>query len=1492
METCKEVSIKYYDTNGNEQIRCVAPANSDALVHLELMQSHYCKISFTSETPIYIELGDFIETVFGRFEVINTVNPKESDSIGYSFEIQFDAYYRKWKNKTLKYRPNTGSAEANFSLTNNIGTHAEIILDNLKFYAKQNKSFLYDPKYTGEGTDFVVSVDDSVDKVAAKLITYSSSSILDAIANIAETFDCEWWLEGNIIHFGTCENLNEIVDFKYGDNIVSMANSQSQSTYSNRVYAFGAARNLPSDYKEDASADVTKYGVVEKRLMLPTESECSDENKTLLETNGFELQSGCIQVKGLTEDQYVEGVTTNDDIYPRNLIKTSKITSYERTVEDESTTDEDDYITRTFYRVNDLTIVDEDGEKTGDMAFRSSYKLSGKTLHILFQSGSLNGMDFECEFNPDAETEILRDANGDAILKDGKEQINPASQVFEIVGSEDYGRFLPDTDLHPKEGDTFVLYNWDATKLGNTLVTSASNELLTDAIEDLKKSMIDPTTYTCTADSRYSFNDGEGLLFGLGDRVNLDNKGYSKEVRQSRIIGYEFHLDLPFDSAKYYVGEKPSYSRLNSMESQIEELVYNGKSYVNNGSGGNSVYIIKTYDKVSPTDYNVYSAKSVDTQRLNKTKADTAQGHITFADGLTSKGNVDISSSLTVSGDTSLQNVEAKGNAKLGENGTQTTFGKYVADSTGASVKVDSNGTSYIEADYLTIRRAADFREITIRELKHIGGELAITPAAMEVSKVERLDADKNIITDRTIPSFFKCYFEKTGSDGKKKVYQEFIAGDQARCQQFGIQEGTHGYVKTKYYWMLVTEVGTNYIMLSNSVKDEGSTSEPDVNDNIVQLGYRGNTNIPSRQAAIILSAASNDAPSQKYYQGINDFSLDHVVKDEGYNVSSGTFHSNVYGDSFVGDKDGNGYLQYDSKSKTMTFKGTAHFDSDSTVDDDVIATKSDLQNLNIKSGNILRNTSFTGNYESVDISEDTDVSEDTETYSDKLLYWELSGVSVLDSEDVESGKAASISNGYLSQTMTQALLKGGEYTLSFKGKGTTVTIEIGGNTIAQEMGTDMQRYEIHFQCTDNSSLVFKMSGESCTIGEIMLSYGNISPAWSPAYSDNDKSLAEFQSLKFLTDAITEGSTTVDGGLVMSQQFRVGNYRDGKMTKETGGMSGYYNGDNSAFLWGGGTLEQAIYTIQKYKDNPSYQATENEIANMAKFVVTHGGRAILNDIVLRGIIYAEGGKFENGSFHNVTATNISVQGSFKSQFAQMSESELPYNDNIFLQGSNGILNRYKLLWDVSQSGRLLRLCNYSWDGYASSGYAQINAPDGYCFMYYGKEYISLYIAENELVELLGIGDGENFKGWAVVNRTYLYHLLHGQQIPSIAIGRVETNKLSDGTIETSGNVKMFDGSYCTVTRQAQGIYRIAFPSSFVTYFYGHKDELVISLTGLGQSLEKKDSDTGAAIKATVTTITCNSSEAYIEVMTSDNETNNDGSFFIEIKLMSEMRYKS
>lgn len=934
MKTYKEIDIKYYDNDGNIQVRCSVPVTQDALVHYELMQSHYCKLSFKLSKPIYFLLGDFIDTPYGRFELIDLTKAKDNDTIGYSYEIQFDAYYRKFKNKILKYRPNTGSQEATFSLTSKISTHVEVIMKSLAYYAKLDKSYLYDSKFVGEGTDYTYVIDASVDANAAKLITYSNSSMLDAIANIAQTFDCEWWFEGNILHFGTCENSNAIVDFKLNDNIVSMSSSQSQSTYANRVYAFGAARNLPSGYKKDADADITKDGVVEKRLMLPTSAECSDKNKQLLAENGFELKNGYIQVGGLHEDQYVEGVTTNDDIYPRNLIKTSKVTSYEKDVEDESTPEEGDFIKRTFYRVNSLSIINEDGEKTGDMAFRKSYILSGKNLHIVFQSGSLNGMDFECEFNPDGVEEILKDDDGNPILKDGKEQINPKSQVFEIVANEDYGRFLPDITLHPKDGDTFVLYNWDSTKLGDTLVSSASNELLTDAIKDMKKSMIDPTTYTCTAEANYSYNQGRGNLHGVGDRVNLYNKGYGDSYRSSRIIGYEFCLDIPYDEAKYYVGEKPSYSRLNAMESKIEELVYNGQSYLNgNGGGGKSIYVIKSYDKTAPTDYNVYSAKAIDSQRVSKLIDDVVHGSITFQ-------KVQRLLNGFFLGHSNEFSIDGSGNAILSSVlvNLLKSLDFNEAEQTGFAIKQRSDGKFQMLLTDLIVWGKAIFNTLLIRELSYVGGNIVLSPAAGKISYIKEVFSET---TNELIG--WKCYL--LADDGTTATINSFKVDDQVRCKTFNIASGVYENVSNKDYWRLVTKVSTENEVITDSeghelydgkkfawiqiAKDncmEGSDI-PAAGDTIVLMGNRRDT---SRQHLLMMETEGDSAPKFTMYRGINSYSLEGKsifdVGFDGINIVSKYYHlttvdgEKIWTPIYLGDwKEGTAYEYYDE----VTWMGT-----------------------------------------------------------------------------------------------------------------------------------------------------------------------------------------------------------------------------------------------------------------------------------------------------------------------------------------------------------------------------------------------------------------------------------------------------------------------------------------------------------------------------------------------------------------------------------------
>ena len=839
MNIQSDIKVQYYDSSLTLKTRCTIPITEDAIVHYELMQSHYCKCSFRSATPIAFGIGDFIDTSFGRFELIEDVKPKDDGNVGFGYELQFEAYYYKFKNKQLKYLPSSTSPELAFNLTSSIETHAQIIIDNLKALAEKGKTNLYDIRYTGEGTDYVFAIDSTVDTKKAKLISYSNLNIIDAIALIAQTFECEWWFEGNIIHFGTCENENAVTDFVEDDNIVSLSGSQSQSTYANRVYGFGSTKNIPTNYYKDAAVDVTKHGVVERRLMLPTTEECSVENQKLLEDNGFELKEGYIQVKGLSEDQYKEGIATDEDIYPKNLIKTDKITSYEKEVENDSTTEEGDYIKRTFYRVENLTIVNEDGEKTGDMAFREAYKLSGQNLHIVFQSGSLSGLDFECEFNPDGVSEVIVDENGKPILVNGEEQINPKSQVFEIILNEDYGRPLPDNILKPKAGDTFVLYNWDASKLGKTLVVAASNELLKSVVKSVKKSMIDPTTFTCTADSNYSFNNGNGRFHSLGDRIRLLVKSLGNKVRESRIIGFEMHLDIPFDSVKYIVGEKPSYSRFASLDSKIEELEMNGNTYQGKGGSGSTIYIIKSYDRVLPTDYNVYSAKAVNEQRLNKLKDDTAQGLITFLKGLKAQDVIKAVNGMSLGNGESC--VNGNGDAKLADvvvdrihDKNSTPSDRVIIGAQGFDLYMGDDGKSHLFVDYLIARTRMFASSVEIRKVSYSGGTTIFSNAGSQIAKVSYIyDAAKEKVIA------YKCY--AVADDGTTKTMNWWHVGMMALCQTFNVKEGESENLSNRYYWRMVVGVGQekidgklyDYVVLSNLQTFHG-------NDNVIPYSNTG----------------------------------------------------------------------------------------------------------------------------------------------------------------------------------------------------------------------------------------------------------------------------------------------------------------------------------------------------------------------------------------------------------------------------------------------------------------------------------------------------------------------------------------------------------------------------------------------------------------------------------------------------------------------------
>lgn len=168
----------------------------------------------------------------------------------------------------------------------------------------------------------------------------------------------------------------------------------------------------------------------------------------------------------------------------------------------------------------------------------------------------------------------------------------------------------------------------------------------------------------------------------------------------------------------------------------------------------------------------------------------------------------------------------------------------------------------HVESDFMTIRRAAYFRSITIAEVNHIGGEMILSQAACQISHFEEHD------------DVYRCFFEKEA--GGRTVYNEWKVGDQARCQRWTASANN---ADGTYYWRLVTAVhpaeeGEDYhwIELSKTIADAGSMP-PAKNDNIVLLGYRGSDN-RDRTCAQVYSTIGDNAPSRRYYEGITSFSL------------------------------------------------------------------------------------------------------------------------------------------------------------------------------------------------------------------------------------------------------------------------------------------------------------------------------------------------------------------------------------------------------------------------------------------------------------------------------------------------------------------------------------------------------------------------------------------------------------------------------------------
>ena len=890
----------------------VLPVAAGSKIRYAMGKEDSLTLRFSVDTPVSFKLGDHVQLLSdiphsGIYELTELPTPTYDNSTGgYKYEARFDAHYCKWKNKIFKYTPENASSEASWSLTAPLHTHLEVFLRNLKSLG-----------YKYKNQDYVYIIDGTVENKSVAM-EYANENMLDALYRMASesAWNCDVWVSGNEIHFGHCESGNAIL-LRRGIEVASSQRSESKGVYATRLYAFGGERNIPRSYGKRFIDSVLTNGLTHftgvlhnTNYYLDYDEEVDiyflsgvDKGKTFRVAwrYGNFHPRGEEQIKAQKGDKFeilnfpeevpdrylsygVDGLTVNGVVQKRLMMPRSipYIDVYPDMATEEAieavVVFDDIYPKRvgTLANVEPVQRDVKDGDKVVDkftayqytdegLNFKEEYILEGEELKITFQKGKLSGMTFGVQFDPD----------------DKKEQ------KWEIIRNEDYGRPLPDETLKPENGDEYVLSGFNIKLVSDAYIPTAEKELEAKARQYAEKIKNDDGTFTITMNPVWVHDNNK--YFACGQKVTFTDDAMFSGSRDLRILGYEINLDIPYDSPTYTIGQSMPFSRLGNIETQLEAVTFKGSTYVSGGGGGNgsNVYIVKRDDATEPSDFNVFSSLRSLKTLLRKDKDDTTEFLLTLLKGAVfgnNKASIDSSgaarllsaiigngkATIDESGIASLVSaIIGNGNARINADGASTFKSATVREgvtsdnfSTGAlgsgfALKKDENNDSYLEVDRMMVRKVAIFIELLIQRLRHVGGQIILSPASITCERVEdRADA-------------YRCYFRST--DGSKTVTNEFVVGDQARCQTFNIKPGVHQGVQNQYYWRLVTAVGDDYIDLSKTDCDRGSTV-PQAGDDIVQLGNRSDA---TRQCAIVLAAHGAGAPYLKMYRGINSYVMD-----------------------------------------------------------------------------------------------------------------------------------------------------------------------------------------------------------------------------------------------------------------------------------------------------------------------------------------------------------------------------------------------------------------------------------------------------------------------------------------------------------------------------------------------------------------------------------------------------------------------------------------
>ena len=580
-------------------------------------------------------------------------------------------------------------------------------------------------------------------------IDYNGIYCDEALRKVAEAANTEWWIEGQTVNVCRCEQGEELT-LRYPESITRLERDTADGVkFYTRLFPMGSARNI----------DRAKYGHV--RLQLPDGQKYVDMN---------------VEKYGIFH-HYEEAAFA--DIYPRRI----------GTVSD----------------VRETSVKDNDGKPFKIYWFKDStlpfnpndYEIGGLVKHVVFQSGELNGRDFEVNYH----------AN---------------TKEFEIITTWPYndGTQLPGGLLVPKKGDKYILWN---IRMPDEYYGLAEAEFLTAVKAYNAKHCTDTSVYKCS--THHVWIERGNVQLCIGRRIRLESSSYFPEIgfRNSRITRITRSVALP-SQMDLEISDAMSTGNMTRLTDNINEA----KTYAREALGA-LPDIIHCGESTLPTDNNLFSARRIIQDFLTKDTDAKVRGLLQFLKGI---------------GIGEQYGINAKGEATLSYlllNALQS-YNFNEAEQRGFAIHRRADGKYQLSLTDIIVWGKAAFNELEKRKLSYVGGNFVFSACGSKI---------KRIVDNGTT---WRCYFHQ--DDGTTATTNLWKVDDQARCQTFNIRAGVYAGVSNRSYWRRVMAKGIDYIDLSKADCEQGSDA-PQVDDALVQMGNRTK---PERQGLIMLRTTGEPA--------------------------------------------------------------------------------------------------------------------------------------------------------------------------------------------------------------------------------------------------------------------------------------------------------------------------------------------------------------------------------------------------------------------------------------------------------------------------------------------------------------------------------------------------------------------------------------------------------------------------------------------------------